>query len=70
MKPIYLFLCVLAILAALLTLDQIWFGWLSEETYFKLLISEVVIGGLVLVIYALRNEFLDDKKLKDDKFVN
>ncbi len=70
MRFIYMFFVVLAGIAAILTLDQIWFSYLTLDIYFKIIITEAVIAGLVLAAYLLKHEFLDDKKLKKDKYTN
>ena len=70
MNRLYIFFSAIVLIATLLILDQIWFGLIDGTTFWKILITDGIIGGLALAVYLLRSEFIEDKKLKKDKFVD
>ncbi len=70
MKWLYIFFSAVVLFATVLILDQIWFNIVDGKTFWKLLITDGIIGGLALAVYLLRSEFIEDRKMKKDKFVD
>lgn len=66
----YLFFTVLGVLTTALILDQIWVGVVEFDIFWKLLITIGVVGGLVTAVYLLKNEFVEDRKMKKDKYLD
>ena len=60
----------LVVAGGALVLAQLWFHLFSEEIFWKLFVTLVVIGGVVSVVLAVRADMSEEKKLKDDNFVN
>ncbi len=70
MKHLYLFFSGIALIAVFLLLDQIWFGLVSFESFWKILVTLAIIGGGALIVFLIRNELLEDKELKKDKYLD
>jgi len=60
----------LFVAAALLILLQLWFTPLSGETFTKLLITLGILFVIVLGIVLVRREYAEEKKMKDDGYID
>jgi len=58
------------LVAVLLILGQIWFEFFEGETFIKLLISVTIVSALTSFIMAVREDFLEGKRLKDENFLD
>ena len=70
MRTLYYFYIALAVISAVLVLDQVWVGALDKAIFFKLLITLGVIGGVAVAIQLIRDELIQQKQDRDDKFSN
>ncbi len=70
MKPLFTFFVTIVIVAALLVLDQIWFGIVDTKYFWKIIITLGIIGAIAIIIFLIRNELVEDKEMKKDKFVD
>ncbi|PIR37616.1 MAG: hypothetical protein COV35_08970 [Alphaproteobacteria bacterium CG11_big_fil_rev_8_21_14_0_20_39_49] len=70
MNPLYIFYSVLAVASGVLILDQIWLGVVEPEIFWKVMITICIVGGVVLAIQLIRNEVVEEKKQKDDGYVD
>ncbi len=70
MNPLYIFYSVLAVASGVLILDQIWVGAVEPEMFWKVMITIFIVGGVVLAIQLIRNEVVEEKKQKDDGYVD
>lgn len=61
---------VIVVLGAALVLAQMWFNIFSLEIFWKLLVTLVIVGSVASFIIAIKQDLTDDKKLKDDKFLD
>lgn len=61
---------ILVVAGAALVLLQMWFNIFAAEIFWKLLVTLVVIGSVVSFIIAVKQDLSDEKKLKDDKFLD
>lgn len=59
--------CGLWVLLAIL---DMWFDVVSTETFIKLTVTLGLVAILVLVVALVRREYVDEKKLKDDKYID
>lgn len=58
------------LLGAALTLVQIWMGLFESLIFWKLIATLVIIGSVVSFIIAVMVDMGDQKKLKDDKYID
>jgi hypothetical protein len=70
MRNLYYFYIALAVISALLVLDQVWVGALDKAIFFKLLITIGILGGVAVAIQLIRDELIQQKQDRDDKFSN
>ena len=70
MKPLFIFYSALLAIILGLILDQVWSGIVPIVLFWKLIITIVIIGGLVIGIQSFRSELVQDKKDKDDGYSN
>lgn len=61
---------VIFVLAALLSLIQMWFSPLGTESFVKTLITLGVLFVVVLGITLVRREYIEDKKMKDSGYLD
>lgn len=61
---------VLTILGAALVLAQIWLSLFETVVFVKLLVTLLIVGGVVTFIIAVKSDMSDEKKLKDDKYLD
>lgn len=70
MKPLSIFYSGVVIAIGLLIIDQIWTGIVDHTTFWKIIITLVVVGGGVLAVQLIRNEMVEEKKNKDGGYVD
>jgi MFS family permease len=58
------------LIAVILVLVQTWAEAFAWGTFIKLMVSVVVLSGLVSFIMAIREDFLEGKRLKDQDFLD
>lgn len=61
---------VLTILGAALVLAQLWLNLFETVVFVKLLVTLLIVGGVVTFIIAVKSDMSDEKKLKDDKYLD
>lgn len=54
----------------LLLLDRIWFEIVPPETFWKLLLSVLLIGVFTGFVISVKKDLNDEKKLREDKHLN
>ena len=54
----------------ILTLIQVWGEFFTFRTYWKITISLALINLTILIIALIRREYLSDKHLKKNKFID
>jgi len=59
-----------AVIAAILTIIQIWLPLLSWDVYTKVLGTLAIIFVLIGFLMAIKSDFGTDKKLKDDNYLD
>ena len=69
-KNILGILVLLAFAAACLVLQQIWFGWLSFDVFWKAAVTLGIVAALAAFILAAQEDFGTNKKLKDDNYID
>jgi len=55
---------------SLATVAQLWWGLLSSETYWKLTLTVVVLGGGIVLASLIVREYLRDERMKKDKYLD
>lgn len=60
----------LVVAGAALVLVQLWFNVFAHDLFWKLFVTLIILGGVVSVVLAIKADMSEEKKLKDDKFVN
>lgn len=68
MNALYIFFSIVAVITGLLLLDQLWWGIISLANFWKILATLTVITIVVTIIFLIRNELVEDKRLKKDKY--
>lgn len=64
-------ICIgLFITAAVLSLAQLWFAPLGAELFTKLLITLGVLFVVVLGVSIAKNEYIEEKKMKDSGHID
>lgn len=58
------------VLGALLSLVQLWFMPLSAEVFTKVMITLGVLLVVALVVTLVRREYLAEKKMKDQGYID
>ena len=61
---------VLVVTGAALVLLQMWFHIFNPEIFWKLVVTLVIIGSVASFIIAVKQDLSDEKKLKDDKYLD
>ena len=61
---------ILFVAAAALTLAQMWFSVLSAEVFTKILVTLVVLFVVALGVTLVKNEYIEEKKMKDSGFID
>lgn len=62
--------CGAAAALALLTICQIWGDVFDDETFVKLGVTVLVIGGMAAVIMAIWDDFFENNRLKDQNYLD
>ncbi len=60
----------LAVVCALASILQMWFTLFMWDTFWKLIITLVILGVLVAFIMAIKEDMGETKKLKDDNYLD
>ncbi|MGB4072189.1 hypothetical protein [Pseudomonas sp.] len=60
----------LFILGSLLSLAQLWFEPLTAEVFTKLIVTLVILFVVVLGVTLVRNEYIENKKMKDSGHID
>ncbi len=61
---------VIFVLAAFVSLMQLWFTWLPAKLFVQILITLGVLFVVVLEITLVKKEYIDDKKMKDSGYID
>ncbi len=70
MSKIFIFYAFIIATSGFLILDRVWFGFLPEDIFLKIMVTLLIIGGGVLAIDMIRKEFYSEKELKKDKYID
>lgn len=60
----------LVVTGAALLLAQLWLDLFTDIVFWKLFATVLIIGGVISVVLAIRQDMSEEKKMKDDKYVN
>ncbi len=60
----------LVVAGAALVLAQLWFDLFSHVIFWKIFATLIILGTVVSIVIAIKADMSEEKKLKDDKFVN
>ncbi len=60
----------LVVAGAALVLVQLWFAPFAQVLFWKIFATLVILGTVVSVVLAIKADMTEEKKLKDDKFVD
>ena len=65
-------ICALAIAVAwsLAAIAQLWVKPMSVEVFVKVSITAIILEGIILIVTLALREYLSEKKLKDDGFID
>ncbi len=55
---------------SLLSVAQLWGPLVSAETYWKISITMALIGGGIVIASLIAKEYLSEKKMKKDKYID
>ncbi len=61
---------VIFVLAAILSVMQLWFAPLKAEIFFKTIVTLGVLFIVVLGISLVKKEYIDNKKMKDSGYID
>lgn len=61
---------ILFVVGAALALIQLWFTPFETKLFTKIMITDVVLFVVVLGVTLAKNQFLEDKKLKESKYID
>lgn len=64
------FIAAIIVGCGLLVILQMWFDLFSSLVFYKLLATLAILGLMAGLVIAVRQDLSDEKKLKDDKFVD
>lgn len=64
--------CIIGIILSgtVLVLLQMWFSLFDTVFFWKLLVTLVILGSVASFVIAIKQDLTEDKKLKDDKFID
>ena len=60
----------LVVTGAALLLAQLWLDLFTDIVFWKLFATVLIIGGVISVVLAIRQDMGEEKKMKDDTYVN
>lgn len=69
-KTLLLIIIGLIILGALLSIAQIWFSLLGWDIFIKAVITIMIIVVMLGLVMVLKNDLGEQKKLKDDNYID
>lgn len=69
-RRLAIFLGIICALYAIFFLVYMWLDVVNEIIFFKISITFGVFAALPLTCYLLWNEFIIDRKMRDDKYTN
>lgn len=55
---------------AILSVMQLWGDIFTEDMYWKITLTMLLIGGGIVIASLIAKEYLEDKQLKKDKFID
>ncbi len=55
---------------SVLTVAEIWGDIISTKLYWKITITMGLIGGGIILAALIKREYLDEKQMKKDKFID
>lgn len=61
---------IIAIILSLVILGQIWFDAFQQVFFAKFAVSLVIIGAMVAFVIAMFDDFFENKKLKDENYLD
>ncbi|WP_151638824.1 hypothetical protein [Noviherbaspirillum aerium] len=70
MKAGLLTTLAIAVAWALLAIAQIWIQPVSAQVFFKLSVTAGILIGIVLVVTLAVREYVSEKKMKDNGFID
>lgn len=60
----------IVVLLVILILAQMWLHPFGEIFFWKLMATLVLLGGLISFFIAVKQDITDEKKLRDDKYLD
>ena len=70
MKKFYYFFSCVILIEALLVFDRIWFKFIEEAIFIKLSATLAVISIAALLMIFIYREFVQEKKMRDEDYLN
>ena len=70
MRIASIFCLIVCVLWVLLAIADMWLDIMSAEIFIKLTVTLGLIAVLVLGIALVRREYVDEKQLKKDKYID
>ena len=70
MRVASIFCLTVCVLWVLMAIADMWFDIMSGEVFIKLTVTLGLIAVLVLGIALVRREYMDEKQLKKDKYID
>ncbi|VFN04691.1 MAG: hypothetical protein BECKG1743D_GA0114223_112423 [Candidatus Kentron sp. G] len=61
---------ILIVVWSILTIAQLWEGFLSPDLYWKITFTVILLGGVIIGPALIVREYLTENRLKKDKFVD
>lgn len=61
---------IISIVWVILALVQLWFNLIDPEVFIKLTISAVILVIIIVIVTLVIREYLSEKKLKKDGFID
>ncbi|WP_180063816.1 hypothetical protein [Acinetobacter sp. YH16042] len=61
---------IISILWGLLAIAQLWFEWLSADVFIKITVTAAILEVIIIIATLVIREYLTDKKLKKDGFID
>ena len=61
---------IISVLWGLLAIAQLWFELLSVEVFTKITVTVAILEAIIIIATLVIREYLTDKKLKKDGFID
>lgn len=61
---------IVVVAAAAITIAQMWLDLFSDMVFIKLLGTLVILGAVAAFVAAVKQDISEEKKLKDDKYLD